>query len=131
MICVVSYSFHICLAFFRHEIRKEVDLHNTQPVSRSNVSQLQKPHKDEANTSSRVLNTYHNNPIHCPPSLVPIHTQPLQHEIGHIPRHIPYAPRTAVTPYNGRAGQIESLEGGGVGDVGDVDEHAEAIHFVD
>lgn len=36
-----------------------------------------------------------------------------------------------MAPYDGRAGEREGLQGGGVGCVGEVDEHAEAVHFVD
>lgn len=44
---------------------------------------------------------------------------------------IMHCPRARVTPDDGRTGDAESLKGGGVRCVRDVDKHAEAVHFVD
>lgn len=126
MFYVISHSFHVRLALFRDEARIKINLKSrTQSAYPTLHITKNAPKMNES------IETYHNNPIHRSPSLPPIHSQPLQHKIRNVPRDVPHASRTAMAPYHGRAGEVESLEGGGVRDVGDVDEHSEAVEFAD
>lgn len=61
-------------------------------------------------------------------------TEARKEGVGYVPRDVVKPPGGGVRPEDGgaaRGAEGKGLGGGVVGDVGDIDEHSEAVHFVD
>lgn len=71
--------------------------------------------------------THHDDRIHLSLSF----PNQLQHLIRHIPGYIMHLPRARMTPHHRRLGVLERLRRRRVGGVREIDEDAEAVHFVD
>ena len=52
-----------------------------------------------------------------------------QHVVGHVPCDVIHCTRGGVRPDDGRATQLERLQRSGIRSVGEIDQHAEAVHL--